>query len=206
MGRGALAGPVVVAAVLLPVRFRLPKGMVVRDSKRHTARGREERAAFTREHLRIQYAVARVTPKVIDRINISRAANLAAERAVKRLVRDSLKMKENHSDVLKNVRMILDGGMRVGWGGGVVKGTPKADEKFLPVALASIIAKVARDKYMRKLSKKRPEYGFEKHVGYGTAAHREAIGKWGLTPEHRETFCTKLKVYKVLKAESGYGN
>ena len=185
VGRGALAGPVVVAAVLVPSGFRLPAGMVVRDSKQHTARQREERATFAREHPGIRYAVARVTPAVIDKINISRAANLAAQRAVNKLV--------GYSNVLKNIRIVLDGGLRVGWGGKLVKGTPKADEKFLPVALASIVAKVARDKYMRRLARRRPEYGFERHVGYGTAAHREAVKKWGLAPEHRISFCRSIK-------------
>lgn len=194
VGRGALAGPVTVAAVLIPLGFRLPAGMIVRDSKKHTARGREKRATFAREHPQIRYAVARVTPRVIDRINISRAANRAAERAVNRLIKNGLGAEKNHSIVLENVRMILDGGIQVKWRGMLVKGTPRADEKFLSVALASIVAKVARDKCMRRLAKRRPEYGFERHVGYGTAAHRKAIRRWGLAPEHRRVFCKKFKV------------
>lgn len=186
VGRGTLAGPVVVAAVLLaPGRhFRNLK-----DSKKLSKRQRE--IWFQRfNKSNIIYALSRVSPSKIDKINISRAANIAAARAFKNLA-------VNHSDLAAGASIYLDGGLYIKFNSSLrircnkIKTVIKGDEKYNCIKIASIIAKVARDRYMKKLHKKYPVYGFDKHKGYGTEAHLTALRKYGYSPVHRLTFIRK---------------
>ncbi len=191
VGRGCLAGPVVVAACALPVnlkfksfKFKVP----FKDSKKLSARQREEWFQWVKANPKISYAKASVYPKIIDRMNISQAANLAATRALKRLL-------ANIFFFLANSKVILDGGLFVNQksllAGGYTlnpRTIVKADEKFNCVKLASIVAKVHRDKIMRRNHKKFPQYGFDQHVGYGTKIHVAAIRKHGYCELHRLSF------------------
>ncbi|OGY97858.1 MAG: hypothetical protein A2855_02175 [Candidatus Liptonbacteria bacterium RIFCSPHIGHO2_01_FULL_57_28] len=182
VGRGPLAGPVVVGAVLLPVNLKFSrKGL--RDSKKLTAQAREAWAQRIKVHPRIAQALARVAPGTIDRMNISRAANLAAFRAFRRLAIE-------YKLTAKNCSVYLDGGLYLGNGRARLSGNTivKGDEKILVVAFASIVAKVHRDRIMVRLARKHPGYGFEVHKGYGTRMHRRSIKKLGLSPEHRRSF------------------
>lgn len=185
VGRGPLAGPVVVAAVAMPLRLKLERAGL-RDSKRLTAAARAEWNAYIRSHPQLGYALARVRPATIDQVNISRAANLAARRAFTRLVA-ALRLP------VADCVVYLDGGLYLGNGRARLPGVtrPKADENVPAVALASIVAKVHRDGLMARASKKFPGYGFEVHKGYGTRAHRAAVRRLGPSALHRLTFMAK---------------
>ena len=192
VGRGSLAGPVVVAAVaatLVAGSWYLvagkPRGKL-RDSKKLAPKRREEWFAYIKIHPQVSYAVARVYPRTIERINISRAANLAAARAYRRLM-------VKRGGHIASRRIYLDGGLYIGKN----KHFPNArtivrgDEKFTAIKLASIVAKVSRDRLMTRLAKKHPQYGFEMHKGYGTEAHFAALRKHGPSEAHRLTFISE---------------
>lgn len=155
----------------------------LRDSKRLTKLAREEWFEYFKQEPRISYALARVSPNVIDRVNISKAANLAALRAFKKLV-------ISHKSSVMSYSVFLDGGLFLGNGRGRLPAATviKGDEKITAVKIASIIAKVTRDRYMMRLAKRFPQYGFEIHKGYGTRAHYAALRKLGATEMHRATF------------------
>lgn len=143
---------------------------------------------FAPKKTEVIFAVARVSPAVIDRINISRAANIAAGRAL-RAILFLANLRE------KDVSVFLDGGLFLE---SKERSLPRAatiirgDEKVKAIAAASIAAKVIRDRFMARLSKKYPGYGFEVHKGYGTRAHIKAIKKQGLCDVHRRSFTDKI--------------
>ncbi len=200
VGRGSLAGPVVVCAAAVPRELRIMNYELgkLRDSKRLTVIQRERWNEYIRRHPKISFALARVYPRGIEKMNISNAANLAASRAYTRLA-----AKSQVSRVRSQV--FLDGGLYLGNRkrqtallhqglGGQANGkwnaqtVVRGDEKFTAIKLASIIAKVSRDKFMTRLAKKHPHYGFEIHKGYGTKAHLAAILEYGPSEAHRATF------------------
>jgi ribonuclease HII len=200
VGRGALAGPVTVAVAMLVVDAR---GRAVhipfrslKDSKKLSAPQREFWAKEIRSNASVRFAIARVYPRGIERTNISAAANRAAQGAFSRLLK---KYK-----LPLQTPVFLDGGLYLGSkarqqkfsaarGAGKInaKTVIKADEKIPAVAAASIIAKVSRDAYMRRLAEKYSHYSFDIHKGYGTAAHLRAIKKHGPCAAHRLTFLGK---------------
>ncbi|MDP3948600.1 MAG: ribonuclease HII [bacterium] len=210
VGRGALAGPVVVAAVCFPIGLKISNRKLgaLKDSKKLSPKLRKLWVEHFKSVSGISYKTARVYPRAIEKINISQAANRAASSASERVIKSL-----QHSHILKNVRMFkifLDGGLylkskekqltlRRGFpqqSSGqaermIVKTIIRADEKITAVKVASIIAKVQRDKYMKKLSKKHPRYGFEIHKGYGTRRHISAIKRYGPSDTHRLTFIKK---------------
>ena len=173
-GRGPLAGPVYAAAVVLPDGAELSG---INDSKKLTPKKREELFDKITE-IAISYAIFSVDEKEIDEINILNATHKAMNGAV-----NSLTQKPDY--------VIIDGnsikGMEIAHET-VVKG----DAKSISIAAASILAKVARDRYIDEMGKVYPEYGFENHKGYGTKAHTDAILKYGVCPIHRRTFLKKL--------------
>lgn len=185
VGRGPLAGPVVVAAVALPKGVRLPKALgPLRDSKKLSPQARSTWAAWVRATL--PFAVARATPASIELRNISACANACALRCFRKL-----------SAVYPIKTVHLDGGLylgskiqRLAYPGAVTR--PKADEDFPEVALASIVAKEVRDGIMRRYHRLYPEYAFDRNVGYGTAAHYQALEAFGPCPLHRLTFLGKI--------------
>jgi ribonuclease HII len=187
VGRGALAGPVVVAAAFLScdvaevLHGAKRRGLgSLKDSKKLSAKRRELWFAYLETHPSFFYAIARVYPHRIERMNISKAANHAAGMAF-----ESLAKKTNFKR--DSCAIILDGGLYLGRSGSG-KTLIKADEKIPIVAMASIMAKVSRDRFMVRLHKKYPAYCFELHKGYGTALHYKAIKKHGSSPVHRLTF------------------
>ena len=215
VGRGALAGPVTVAAAALALDARGRIAHVpfrrLKDSKKLSAPQREFWAAELRvravSELRtsavgagsaagggVHFALARVYPRGIEKLNISAAANRAALSALSQLLK---KYK-----LPAGTQVYLDGGLYLGSKARQqdiaakinAKTVAKADERFPAVAAASIIAKVSRDRFMRRLAKRYPGYGFEVHKGYGTAAHFRALKKNGPCAAHRLTFLPKRPI------------
>ncbi len=190
VGRGSLAGPVVVCAVAIPVGYRVwPlanrirerfKRIPLRDSKKLSPKQRERWFEYFVQHPSLYYSIAWVYPRRIERMNIAKAANLAALRAFRRL-------KTTYHLLPTTYSIFLDGGLFLGDGRQLpnVKTVVKGDEKFTSIKIASIIAKVSRDRYMARLAKKHPAYGFEVHKGYGTRAHLAAIRRYGPSEAHR---------------------
>jgi ribonuclease HII len=183
VGRGSLAGPVAVAAVFLKKDFIADKAKLgtLKDSKKLTCGQREKWFSYFKNCPAVEYRVAKVYPRKIEKINISASANLAALRAYRRLV----------SCVMCHApRVYLDGGLYLGNGDKRIpaKTIIKGDEKITAIKIASIIAKVRRDRLMVKLAKKYPRYGFEINKGYGTKSHLSMIKKYGPSEIHRRTF------------------
>jgi len=181
-GRGPLAGRVFVGAVLLPKRNKqifLDAPAPLRDSKKLSQRQREAWMKWI-EKKEIIWTKNAVSAKVIDRINISRAVEGAAQRSYDNIT---------HRASIKNLHVIADGSIKVVVEKGhKFKNEPKADEVYPVVSLASIVAKVHRDNEMERLHKKFPEYGFDRHKGYGTKNHMRALKKHGPCEIHRLTF------------------
>ncbi|MBI4033987.1 MAG: ribonuclease HII [Candidatus Brennerbacteria bacterium] len=184
VGRGPLAGPILVAAVLCPSGFRPRcRALPLRDSKKLTVIQKQGWFGYIGAHPKISFATARVYPRGIDRLNVARAANRAATRAF-------LKLVGRGWVVGGRTNVYLDGGLYLQPTTYNLK--PKTlvrgDEKINAIKLASIIAKVTRDRYMTKLHKRYPNYGFDEHKGYGTKKHKRALKKHGPTKFHRLTF------------------
>ena len=172
-GRGPLAGPVVVAAAIMP-RYSMIEG--VNDSKKVSEKKREELYEIITNEA-IAYGVGIIDQKEIDRINILNATKEGLTMAIKELsVRPDL--------------IIVDALTKIDTDGIAYRSIVKGDAKCYSIAAASIIAKVTRDRIMREWDKVYPEYGFEKHKGYGTSAHIAAIKEYGLCPIHRKSFTT----------------
>ena len=188
VGMGCLAGPVVVCAVGITNHFykKVHKKLHwIRDSKLLRASYREK---FARELIKekdLVYAVSQCSPKIIDRINIYRAARLAMRRAIQKLEPKNYKLK---------TIVLVDGKTKID--GVKIEQLPivKGDRKVFTIACASIIAKVHRDKMMAKYSKKYPGYGFERHKGYGTAQHKARLVLMGPCEIHRKSFAPVNKL------------
>lgn len=188
VGRGPLAGPLVVGAVILPPEIK-PWFSELKDSKKLTSKKREELNTIILAESAT--GLGWVPARELDELGISSALKLATKRAVK-------SVQALHTPFSQ---IIIDGKVNF------LAGTPlenyvstciKADDKICEVSAASIIAKVARDHYMMNLSAKYPKYGFDKHVGYGTKAHVAAIYQYGITGEHRKSFepCKSLSGFQ----------
>ncbi|MFN7927559.1 MAG: ribonuclease HII [Blastocatellia bacterium] len=170
VGRGALAGPVVAAAVIFDLN-RIPAGL--NDSKKLSAAQREKLDVEIRATA-LAYAIARVEAAEIDRINILQATCQAMRAAIRMLapapdflLLDAVQLK----DLAIKQKAII-----------------KGDAKSVSIAAASIIAKVARDQWMVEYDREFPGYGFARNVGYGTAVHLEALRAIGPCPLHRRSF------------------
>lgn len=177
-GRGPLAGPVVAAAASLKEYSDVLQE--INDSKKLTEKKREKLFDIIQEKFYIGVGIASV--EEIDSMNILNATFLAMRRAI-----------ENLSEKCSVDTLILvDGNFKIREFNGNQEPVIKGDAKSLSIAAASIIAKVTRDRIMIKESEKYPQYQFEKHKGYGTKAHREAILKHGALDIHRKSFLTKI--------------
>ena len=177
-GRGPLAGPVVAAAVVFPQSTPLPKELLgLNDSKKISAKKRALLFHKIKAHAQ-DYALGIVSPQIIDRINILQATYLAMWRAVSGL---------SHCESL-----LIDGRDTLKYWGGSQEAIIKGDSHSYSIAAASILAKELRDRIMENYDLSYPEYGFAKHKGYPTKAHRAQVLSSGLSPIHRESFCKKL--------------
>lgn len=173
VGRGPLAGPVVCAAIIMPIDDIIEG---IDDSKKLSQKKREFLASLIREKA-VALSICRIEPEIIDKINILEATKLCMKNAV-----EGLKIKPDF--VLTDGNMTLDIGIEQA---SVIKG----DALSYTIGSASIAAKVYRDKLMDEYAVTYPEYGFEKHKGYGTATHINAIEENGLCPIHRRSFTKK---------------
>ena len=169
-GRGPLAGPVVAAAVILP---RDVDYIYLNDSKKVTEKRRE--ALFEQiVSTAVSYGIGIVSHDIIDEINILQATYKAMREAVENMkIRPDICLVDAVTVPELDIPQVP-----------IVKG----DAKSLSIAAASVLAKVTRDRIMTELGEKYPQYGFEKHKGYGTKAHIEAIKEFGPAEEHRKTF------------------
>jgi ribonuclease HII len=174
VGVGPLAGPVVAAAVLVDVSVM---EMAVKDSKLLSAGKREQLAELLSKQYK--YSIAVVEPSVIDKINILNATKKAMALAISELWQ------------FGDYPTYIDGN-RVPFTDPKIRAIVKGDMLLKPISAASIVAKVARDKIMLKLSREYPKYGWERNVGYGTKTHIEAIREFGSTEYHRQSFLSKI--------------
>lgn len=196
VGRGPLAGPVVVCAAVL----QNPTGdSSLNDSKKLTRKKREAMFDTVKEEC-LCYAIASASAEEIDEFNILEADFLAMRRALSALGFPGLKASKPKLPIEvkgllpQNTKFLIavDGNLKI-------RGVPEenqiaiiqGDGRVASISAASILAKVYRDRYMDNLAQKYPGYAFEKNAGYGTKAHLEGIRKLGMTPEHRKSFHPK---------------
>lgn len=180
VGRGPIAGPVAVGVfccepeTLAKILKTAP--CKITDSKKMTSKNREAVVEFLKTTPDIFYAVGYSSSNHIDRHGITKSIQVAMQKALAKIPVD-------YTDTY-----LLDGGLQLSLGYKNQTTIIKGDLNELIIGLASIIAKVSRDAQMTTLAKKYPQYGFEKHKGYGTKDHYLAIRKHGPTPFHRRTF------------------
>ena len=183
VGRGPYAGPLVIGACILGDWQNSENTEWIEkltDSKKLSAKRRDELYVLIKEKA-LAAATGWVSSVEIDEIGLSEALRLATRRAVEQIQKTKVPFSE----------IIIDGTMNFLVGTKLekyVSTLKKGDFLVKEISAASILAKVERDKYMAELDAVYPEYGFGKHVGYGTAAHQKAMEKFGLTPEHRRSF------------------
>lgn len=176
-GRGPLAGPVVAAAVILPRGYTL-EGL--NDSKKLTARRREALYEQLMADPAVIKCMAQAEVEEIDRLNILRATHLAMARAAQGLSQQP--------------DLCLIDGLAVPNFPLPSRNLVKGDARSLSISAASILAKVTRDRIMCRLAEEYPAYGFEKHAGYGTKAHLQALADHGITPHHRRSFAPVAQI------------
>ena len=183
VGRGPYAGPLVIGACILGDWQNSENTEWIEkltDSKKLSAKRRDELYVLIKEKA-LAAATGWVSSVEIDEIGLSEALRLATRRAVEQIQKTKVPFSE----------IIIDGTMNFLAGTKLekyVSTLKKGDFLVKEISAASILAKVERDNYMAKLDAVYPEYGFGKHVGYGTAAHQKAMEEFGLTPEHRRSF------------------
>lgn len=186
-GRGCLCGPVVCAAVILPDGFECEE---INDSKQLAERERIRLACIIKEHA-AAWAVEFVSAGEIDEINILNASIIGMHRAVSKL-----SVRPEH--------LIIDGNRFKNYIDEELRPIPhhtvvKGDGKYMSIAAASILAKTARDEYMKKIAVEYPGYGWERNMGYPTKEHREALKVLGLTPHHRTTYAPVKAILETAK-------
>ena len=192
VGRGSLASSVTAAAVTVRqipnLKSQIPKNL--KDSKKLTPKKREEIFKMLRNSSWVKWGIGRVSEKIIDKINILQATKLAMERAVNNL------MSKNKKQNVKVDFLLIDGNF------GINSDIPqksiiKGDERVFLIKLASIIAKVTRDRAMLRYHKKYPKYRFDKHKGYGTKLHFRMLKKYGPCRIHRKSFSPMKRYCKI---------
>lgn len=184
-GRGPLAGPVVVACVMMP-----PNSMIegINDSKKVSEKKREKLYDIILEES-IAYGVGIISQTEIDRINILNATKEGLTTAIKEMEKCLQDRKRN---LEKPEIILVDALTKIDTDNIPYRSIIKGDAKSYSIAAASIVAKVTRDRIMRQWDEVYPMYGFARHKGYGTAAHIAAIKEYGLCPLHRRSFVKNI--------------
>ncbi|MBI1974495.1 MAG: ribonuclease HII [Candidatus Zambryskibacteria bacterium] len=188
-GRGPLAGPVSVGVVKIPVNFNKNFFKSIKDSKKLTSEDRDLWFALALEAKKeklLDFAVLLVSEKIIDRKGVVYAIRLGIKRCLEKLA------------IEEDSQIFLDGLLKAPAQFKHQLTVVKGDEKIPVISLASICAKVIRDRRMVRLSKKFPEFSFHQHKGYGTVMHREALQKYGSTIIHRQSFLKNLTVRHTM--------
>lgn len=186
VGRGPVAGPVTICLFLKDSKLDLNylfKAGKLKDSKKLSVKRREEiytQLLDMKKQSIVDWVVMSKSAKEIDKIGISKCLYVC--------IKGGLEKIKNQNPKLKNIKTILDGALPAEFGEVHIKG----DEKYIEIALASIVAKVSRDRYMVTLSKKVYGYGFEQNMGYGTASHLAAIKSLGPTDYHRKSYLSRV--------------
>lgn len=179
VGRGPLAGPVVVCCVYIPNNFEIPDSVIIRDSKKMTHKQRVSTISWLNEVREIKFEISEISVEVIDKINILEATLLGMRTAFDKLKNRGVDFDEvfvdgnrdPNLDTVKNVKLVVRG-----------------DDKIKAISLASIIAKEYRDSIMSEIDLEFPVYGFSRNVGYGTKQHLDALKQYGFTKYHRKSF------------------
>ncbi|MBD1843961.1 ribonuclease HII [Cyanobacteria bacterium FACHB-63] len=180
-GLGCLAGPIVAAAVLIPPQCKMLEG--VRDSKLLSASARS-RLFNQIKASAVSVGVGIATVREIEQINVLRASYLAMQRALSRIA--------PYDHALIDGRPIKQADL------GLHTAIVDGDAICYAIACASIVAKVRRDRFMQRLAKRFPQYGWERNVGYGTKQHLEAIETYGITSHHRRTYAPIQRTMQKL--------
>lgn len=199
VGRGPLVGPVVAAAAIAkdPALYDTPleelyaqdkRWKLVRDSKKLSEKQRAEVVGLIAEHF--VTAIGLCDHETIDRMNILEAAFLAMKKAVASLPREH---------VGEGTILLVDGDKPLPAYSGAQTPVVGGDAKVMTIAAASIVAKVARDEMIIALHEMYPQYGFDKHKGYGTKVHMDALRRYGPTPLHRKSFKPVRKILNDLR-------
>lgn len=178
-GRGPLAGPVSVGAVMIKNDFNFLIFKNLKDSKKLSEAKREEFFEIVKKN-KIKFAVILVSNRVIDKKGISYSIRFAINSLIKKL-----------NPKTRDTKIFLDGSLKAPEEF-IQETIIKGDEKIPVISLASIMAKVTRDRHMKKISKKYPLFNFHIHKGYGTRKHILAIQKHGSSDIHRKTFITRI--------------
>ena len=185
VGRGPVAGPVAVGAFKIKTKLNFKNIKIpLRDSKKLSRVQRElwfKQIKVWQKEGKCDFTVTMISAKTIDKIGIAQSIKKALETSL-------YKLQPKNTDII-----LLDGGLKAPIEFKNQKTIIKGDEKEPVISLASIAAKVTRDRYMFSQAKKYPKYGFENHVGYGTYAHYIAIKKHGMIDLHRRSFLKKIK-------------
>jgi len=195
VGRGPIAGPVAVGAFVFLEENVKKIFRKVKESKQLSEKQREEWFDIIQAQKKlggVDFAVTFQSEKIIDTKGLSFAIRTALKKSLGEIImRSDLTLGEGPTSPLGKV--LLDGGLKAPLEFTNQKTIIKGDEKEVVIALASICAKVTRDRKMRQYAKKFPEYGFDVHKGYGTRKHYEVIKKNGLTEIHRRSFLKGIK-------------
>ena len=170
VGRGSLIGPVFAAAVIFKKNIDRNK---IKDSKKLSKEKRDNLEKYIKKNS--IWSIGSASLKEIEKLNILNASLLAMKRSIKKLK-------------LKPSITLIDGNKLPNMNGYKLKSVIKGDQKISEISAASIIAKVARDRLIAKMSKKFKKYAWDKNSGYGTKQHLKAIKKFGITKHHRKTF------------------
>lgn len=181
-GRGPLAGPMVVAGVVLPIGY---DHALINDSKKLSDKKRRQLyLEIMRDALEVNIII--VSETMIDRMNVYQAAKMAMTSIAMRSSAFAVLTDAMPLSITKTSESLI-----------------KGDSKSISIAAASIVAKVIRDTMMIHLDRLYPDYGFARHKGYGTEAHLEAIAKYGITPSHRKSFAPVAFHQETLFADKG---
>lgn len=200
VGRGPLAGPVVAAAAMLKnselgiMNQESAEWDLVRDSKKLSEKQREKVFGFIQEHFHV--GIGLCDHETIDRINILEASFLAMKKAVADLVRNKSKVESQKLKESEKIIILVDGNKEIPNFSHEQKAVIGGDKFVKSISAASIVAKVTRDRMMHEFAKEYPGYGLEKHMGYGTKMHMDALVSLGPCKIHRKSFAPVTRLLR----------